>query len=204
MKKFLLGKKVGMTQIITEDGEVIPVTVVKAGPCNVLSIKTEADDGYNAIQVGYEAVKAEKLTKPVRGYFEKNGLEACKHVQEFRVDQTEGYELKQVIDVTVFAEGDKVNVRGKTIGRGHAGTIKRHNFRRGPMSHGSKSHRITGSIGGGTYPGRVIKGKKMSGHYGDEYITVKNLEVVGVDQEDGLLLIKGAIPGKKSLVEIVG
>lgn len=203
MKKFLLAKKAGMTEIITESGDVVPVTVLKTDGCQVVGIKTQEKDGYNAILIGFDELKDKKINKPKSGFFEKMGVKALKYLKEFRVDNPGNYELKQTLGVDVFSESDKVSVSGKTIGRGFAGTIKRHNFRRGPKTHGSKSYRIVGSIGAGTSSRHVVKGKRMAGHYGDERVTIKNLKVVKVNPEEGYLLVKGAVPGKRNaLIEI--
>lgn len=203
MQKYLLGEKVGMTQLMNDDGVVTPVTVLKVGPCTIVDIIGKEKRGYNALLLGYKEAREEKLTKPLLGQYKKYGVSAHKVLMECRVDEVEGYEPKQKLTLEIFEKNEKVNVRSKTIGRGFSGTIKRHNFRRGPMSHGSKSHRIPGSIGGGTYPGRVIKGKKMAGQHGNKYVTVKNLEIVDIDMDNGYIFLKGAIPGKKNnLVEI--
>ncbi|MDA1353012.1 MAG: 50S ribosomal protein L3 [bacterium] len=197
-KKFLLGKKIGMTSLITEDGEVIPVTVIEAGPCKVVKIQTPERDGYSSVLLGFVSIDEKKVSKPLQGFFKKQKVGAYRILSEFRTDEQHGVEVGQDISATTFEPQTKVNVRGRTIGRGFAGTIKRWNFRRGPMTHGSKSHRITGSIGAGTTPGRVLKGKKMAGRYGNDNVTIRNLAVVKVDASKNLLFVKGAVPGKRN------
>lgn len=196
--KGILGRKIGMTQIFTEEGKVIPVTVVEAGPMVVTQIKTVETDGYNAIQVGYGDIKAKHVTKPLKGHFEKAGVEFKKTLKEFAVEDPSVYKIGQEIKVDIFAEGNKVDVTGISKGKGTQGAIKRHNQSRGPMTHGSKYHRGPGSKGAGTTPGRVFKGQTEAGRMGNEQVTVQNLEIAKVDTERNLLLIKGAIPGPKS------
>jgi large subunit ribosomal protein L3 len=191
----IIGEKVGMTQIYDEQGVVIPVTVVKVNPTVVTQVKTEETDGYNAIQVGTVAAKEKHLTKAQIGHFKKNNLENYRHLQEFRVENPQEYTVGQAIDLSVLADVKKVDVTGKSIGKGFQGTVKRWNFGRGPMGHGSKNHREPGSIGAGTTPGRVIKGKRMAGNMGNERVTIKKLTLVKVDNENSLVLIKGAVPG---------
>ncbi len=201
--KGIIGRKIGMTQIFTEKGDVVPVTVVEAGPIYVSQIKTVETDGYNAIQVSYEKKKQNHINKPEKGHFDKAGLDVMKHVQEFRLEDVSEYTVGQEIKADLFETGELVDVIGTSKGKGHAGTIKRWNNHRGPMSHGSKHRRRPGSIGNASYPGRVIKGMKMSGHLGHARTTIQNLEVVSVDAERNLLLIKGAIPGpKKGIVTV--
>ncbi|QZY54627.1 50S ribosomal protein L3 [Crassaminicella profunda] len=195
--KGILGRKIGMTQIFTEEGSVIPVTVVEAGPVYVTQVKTVESDGYNAIQLGYEDKKENKTNKPEKGHFEKAGVSTKKVVKEFRVESTVDYKIGQEIKVDIFADGSKVDVVGTSKGKGTQGPIKRHNQARGPMGHGSKYHRGPGSLGASSYPSRVFKGMKMAGRMGNETVTVQNLEVAKVDAEKNLLLIKGAIPGPK-------
>jgi len=197
MLKAILGKKVGMTQIFAEDGRVIPVTVVKAGPCVVLRKKTDKSDGYNAIQVGFEDIKERLANKPMLGQFKKAEVAAKKYLREFRLDSVEGYEIGQEIKADIFENGDKIDVSGISKGKGYAGTIKRWGQHRGPMTHGSKFHRSQGSMGAHSDPGRVFKTKRMPGHMGVEKRTIQNLEVVGVDAERNMLLVKGSIPGAK-------
>lgn len=194
--KGILGKKIGMTQVFTADGAVVPVTVVEAGPVVVTQIKTEEADGYQAVQVGFEDVKEKALNKPKKGHLAKSGV-MKRSLKEFRVDSVEGYEVGQEIKADVFAEGDKIDVTGISKGKGFQGPIKRHGQSRGPESHGSRYHRRPGSMGACSYPGRVFKNKKLAGHMGSVKVTVKNLEVVKVDADKNLLLIKGAIPGAK-------
>ncbi|SHJ95082.1 large subunit ribosomal protein L3 [Geosporobacter subterraneus DSM 17957] len=196
--KGILGRKIGMTQIFTEEGRVIPVTVVEAGPMVVTQIKTEETDGYNAIQVGYGDIKTKHVTKPLKGHFEKAGTEYKKTLKEFVVEDPSAYKIGQEIKVDIFTEGNKVDVTGISKGKGTQGAIKRHNQSRGPMTHGSKYHRGPGSKGAGTTPGRVFKGQTEAGRMGNEQVTVQNLEIAKVDTERNLLLIKGAIPGPKS------
>lgn len=192
----ILGKKLGMTQIFDEAGNAIPVTVVQAGPCVVTQIKTPDTDGYAAIQVGFEEATEKALNKPKLGHLAKSGSSPVRHLKEYRVEVAEGYELGQAITAESFEAGQLVDVTGKSIGRGFAGYQKRHNFRRGPMAHGSKNHRLPGSTGAGTTPGRVYPGKRMAGQMGNAQVTIRKLEVVRVDSDRNLLLIKGAIPGK--------
>lgn len=196
MKK-ILGKKIGMTQIFAEDGIVIPVTVVKAGPLKVVQKKTLEKDGYNAIQVGYEEIKETKVNKPMKGHFDKAQVEYKRYLREFLVDNPDEFEIGQEIDADVFEEGDKVDVVGISKGKGTQGVIKRYGHHRGPVTHGSKYHRAVGAMSAASYPGRVLKGKKMSGHMGSERVTIQNLEIVKVDNDNNLLLIKGAVPGPK-------
>lgn len=194
----ILGTKLGMTQIFdTSTGGAIPVTVVQAGPCVVTQIKTKETDGYNSVQIGYKQVKEKALTKPELGHLKKAGTEPLRHLKEYRTESTDGYELGKTLDLAeIFNTETTVDVSGKTIGRGFAGYQKRHNFKRGLMSHGSKSHRLPGSTGAGTTPGRVYPGKKMAGRYGGTQVTIRKLQVVKVDADQNLLLIKGAVPGK--------
>lgn len=191
----VIGTKLGMTQVYDEAGLCIPVTVVKVDPMVITQVKTVETDGYNAIQVGVIPAKEKHLTKAELGHFAKNKLENFRHLQEFRVEDASKYNVGDKIDLSVLAEVEKVDVTGKSIGKGFQGTVKRHNFGRGPMGHGSKNHREPGSIGAGTTPGRVIKGKKMAGNMGNEKVTVTKLRVVEVNTDKNLLLIKGALPG---------
>ena len=201
MKKAILATKVGMTQIFNEDGVLTPVTVLQAGPCVVTQIKTTEKDGYDAIQVGYGDKKESLLNKPQKGHFAKAGVATKRFVREFRLEDISGYTLAQEIKADVFAEGDKVDVTAKSKGKGYAGGIKRHGLKSGPSAHGSKYHRHAGSNGSATTPGRVFKGKKMPGHMGAVRVTVQNLEIVKIDVENNIILVKGAVPGpKKSLV----
>ena len=202
MKKALLGKKIGMTQIFSEKGLVIPVTVIEAGPCYVTQVKTQKTDGYNAVQLAYSDIREKLVNKPMLGQFKKANVQPKRFVKEFKLDGD--YQLGQEIRCDVFAEGELVDVTGKTKGHGYSGVIKKWNFGRLRMSHGNGPvHRHPGSIGSGTYPGKVFRGKKMSGRYGNERVTIQNLTVVKVDLDRNILLVKGAIPGAKgSLVSI--
>ena len=191
----VIGEKLGMTQVYDEAGLCIPVTVVKVDPMVITQIKTVETDGYNAIQVGVTPAKEKHLTKAEIGHFAKNKLENFRHLQEFRVEDTTSFNIGDKIDLSILADVQKVDVTGKSIGKGFQGTVKRHNFSRGPMAHGSKNHRAPGSIGAGTTPGRVIKGKKMAGNMGNQKVTVSKLSVVRIDSDKNLLLIKGALPG---------
>ncbi|WP_409228982.1 50S ribosomal protein L3 [Gudongella sp. SC589] len=201
--KNMLGRKVGMTQIFKEDGAVVPVTVIEAGPLFVVQKKTVEKDGYNAIQVGFGEVKERRVTKPLKGHYEKANVAYRKFLREFHVENPDEFEIGQEIKADVFAEGDMVDVTGTSKGKGTAGVIKRHNFSRGRETHGSKHHRMPGGMSAGTYPGRVFKGHKMMGRMGNERVTVQNLEVVRIDAEKNLILVKGAVPGpKKGLITI--
>lgn len=195
--KAILGKKVGMTQIFTETGEAIPVTVIEAGPETVTQIKTVENDGYAAVQVGFEDAKPQRVNKPMTGHFEKGGVSVKKHLAEFRIEDGETYELGQVITVADFEEGKKVDVTGTSKGKGTQGNIKRHGHHRGPMSHGSKHRRLAGAKAGASYPGRVFKGNKEPGRMGRETKTVQNVVLVKVIEDRNLMLIKGAVPGNK-------
>jgi large subunit ribosomal protein L3 len=200
----ILGTKLGMTQIFDETGIAIPVTVVQAGPCTVTQIKTEQTDGYSAIQVGFGEVASKALNKPELGHLAKSGAQPLRHLHEYRLDSSSEYELGQQIKADTFSAGQIVDVIGTSIGRGFAGYQKRHNFKRGPMAHGSKNHRLPGSTGAGTTPGRVYPGKRMAGQLGNGRVTVRKLTVVRVDADRNLLLIKGAVPGKPgALLNIV-
>ena len=200
----VIGKKLGMTQIFSEEGLAIPVTVIKVDTTVVTQIKTVEKDGYNAIQVGTIPAKEKHLTKAEIGHFKKNGLDNFRHLQEFRVDNVADFTVGQVIDLSVLDNTQKVDVTGTSIGKGFQGTVKRWNFSRGPMAHGSKNHRAPGSIGAGTTPSRVIKGKRMAGNMGNERVTISKLKLVKVDNENGLVLVKGSVPGCEGrLVTIV-
>src|SRR5574344_1086776 len=193
----VIGKKLGMTQIFDDKGLAIPVTVVKVDKMVVTQVKTVAKDGYNAIQVGTIAAKEKHLTKAEIGHFKKNNLENYRHLQEFRVENPENYKVGDEVALSVLDSVEKVDVTGTSIGKGFQGTVKRHNFSRGPMGHGSKNHREPGSIGAGTTPSRVIKGKRMAGNMGNERVTITKLKVVKVDSDNSLVLIKGAVPGSE-------
>ncbi len=200
----ILGTKLGMTQVFDEAGKAIPVTVVQAGPCTVTQVKTKETDGYTAIQLGYKQVREKTLSKPELGHLAKSGAAPLRHLQEYRLDDASNFQLGQELKADLFSNGEVVDVIGTSIGRGFAGYQKRHNFKRGPMSHGSKNHRQPGSIGPGTTPGRVYPGKKMAGRLGGTQVTIRKLTVVRVDAERNLLLIKGAVPGKPgALLNIV-
>jgi large subunit ribosomal protein L3 len=192
----ILGNKIGMTQILDESGNMVPVTILRAGPCTVTQIKTIETDGYEAIQLGYAQVSSKVLTKPQIGHLEKVGAPLLRYLHEYKGIDTNQISLGQTVSSEIFEPGDLVNVTGKSIGKGFAGLQKRYNFSRGPMSHGSKNHRAPGSIGAGTTPGRVYPGKKMPGRLGGKQVTVNKLKVLIVDVENNLLIVKGAIPGK--------
>ena len=201
MKKAILAKKVGMTQIFNEAGELVPVTVLQAGPCVVTQVKTVENDGYDAVQVGFEDIREKLVNKPVKGMFDKAGVSYKRYVREFKLEGE--YSVKDEIKVDVFEAGDKIDATAIAKGKGFQGAIKRHGQSRGPMAHGSKYHRHAGSNGSCSTPSRVFKGKKMPGHMGGKKVTTQNLEVVRVDAEKNLLLVKGAVPGpKKALVTI--
>ena len=201
-----LGIKVGMTQIFDEKNASIPVTLIKIGPCIVTQIKRVSTDGYNAIQLGFgitqnksennENLRKRSLSKALEGHFKKSGGLNCRYLKEYHVNTPEDFELGQKFDITNFSTGQSIDVRGKSIGKGFAGTVKRHNFGRGPMSHGSKNHREPGSIGAGTTPGRVYPGKRMAGRLGGKPTTLKRLTILRVDTEENLLVVKGCVPGK--------
>ena len=203
MKKAILAKKVGMTQIFNEAGELVPVTVLQAGPCVVTQVKTIENDGYEAVQVGFEDIREKLVNKPVKGMFDKAGVSYKRYVREFKFENASEYELGQEIKADIFAAGDKIDATAISKGKGFQGAIKRHSQSRGPMAHGSKYHRHAGSNGACSDPSKVFKGKHMPGHMGSKKITVQNLVVVRVDAENNLLLVKGSVPGpKKSLVTI--
>ena len=203
MKKAILATKVGMTQIFNEDGSLVPVTVLQAGPCVVTQVKTEENDGYKAVQVGFVDKREKLVTKPVKGHFDKAGVAYKRYVREFRLENAEEYSVKDEIKADVFEAGDKIDATAIAKGKGFQGAIKRHGQSRGPMAHGSKYHRHAGSNGACSSPSKVFKGKKMPGHMGGKKVTTQNLEIVRVDAEKNLLLVKGAVPGpKKALVTI--
>jgi len=197
MSKMIMGKKLGMTQIFAQDGTLIPVTVIEAGPCTVLRVKNKEIDGYNAVVAGFGDIRERLISKPVRGQFMKAKLPVKRYIKEISFEGSEGWRSGHVIKADVFESGDMVDVSGLTKGKGFAGTIKRWNTHRGPESHGSGYHRGVGSMGGHTSPGRVFKTKKLPGRLGAERVTIQNLKVVKVDVEHNLILIKGAIPGPK-------
>ena len=195
--KALLGRKVGMTQIFTEAGEVVPVTVIEATPGTVTQIKTVETDGYDAVQVGFEDAKPQRVNKPMTGHFEKAGVSVKKNLMEFRAEEGETYEVGQTISVEDCEEGAKLDITGTSKGKGTQGNIKRHGHHRGPMSHGSKHKRLAGALAGASYPGRVFKGNKAPGRMGRDTVTVQNLDLVKVIADRNLLLVKGAVPGGK-------
>lgn len=197
MKKAIIARKVGMTQIFNDNGEITPVTVVEAGPCVVVQKKTVEGEGYSSVQLGFGEVKESRVSKPVKGHFEKAGASYKKVLKEFRLEEAGAYEIGQEVNADIFEVGDSVDITGVSKGKGFQGVIKRHNQSRGPMAHGSKYHRRPGSMGASSSPSRVFKGKKLPGHMGSEKVTVQNLKVVRVDVDNNLLLIKGAVPGIK-------
>ncbi len=198
MSKGIIAKKIGMTGVYTPDGRYVPVTVLQAGPCVVTQIKTEATDGYPALQLGFDEKRAKRVNKPLKGHMAKSGEKLFAHLREFAVDDPAEYTLGQEITTGLFEVGDKVDITGTTKGRGFSGVIKRHGFHGGRATHGSKSHRVPGSIGCSAWPSKVIKGKKMPGQYGDARKTIKNLEIIDIRPEENLLFVKGAVPGAKS------
>ena len=191
----ILGRKIGMTQVWDEDDNVVPVTVIQAGPCAVSQVKTQATDGYDAVQIGFGDIKAKNVNKPMAGHFAKAGVEPVRFLREVRVENGEEHKVGEVVTVADFADVEKVDVIGTSKGKGFQGRIKRWGQRRGPMTHGSHFQRHPGSIGQCAYPARVLKGVKMAGHMGNERVTVKNLSVVRIDAEQNLILVKGAVPG---------
>lgn len=197
--KGILGRKLGMTQVFTEDGVVVPVTVIQAGPVTVTQVKTEENDGYQAIQVGYDDVKEKALNKPKLGHQKAAGV-VKRHLKEFRVDSLDGYEVGQELKADIFEVGQKVDVTGISKGKGFQGVIKRHGQSRGPETHGSRYHRRPGSMGGASFPARVFKNKKLAGHMGNERVTVQNLDIVRIDADQNVILVKGAVPGPKGSV----
>lgn len=200
----LLGNKIGMSQIFDESGNIIPVTILKVGPCVITQVKTIEKDGYNAIQVGYGNVSSKALTQPELGHLQKSNIQPLKYLKEFRISDENEFEIGQILNVDAFSEGQLVNVRGKSIGKGFSGLQKRYSFARGPMTHGSKNHRAPGSIGMGTTPGRVLPGKKMSGQLGNKIATIQKLKVIQINTEENILVIKGSVPGKPgNLLSIV-
>ena len=203
MKKAILATKVGMTQIFDESGALVPVTVLQAGPCVVTQVKTVENDGYEAVQVGFGDIREKLVNKPQKGLFEKAGVSAKRYIREFRFENTADYKVADEIKADIFAAGDKVDATAISKGKGFQGAIKKHGQHRGPMAHGSKYHRHAGSNGTSSDPSRVFKGKKMPGHMGHVKVTTQNIEVVRVDAEKNLILVKGAVPGpKKSLVTL--
>ena len=199
MKKAILGKKIGMTQIFDENGKAIPVTAIEAGPCTVIQIKTVDNDGYQAVKLGFGEVKENKLTKPKKGEFAKANITPKKHLREFRLEEI-SYNVGDEIKADIFAAGDAVDITGTSKGKGFQGVIKRHGQSRGPMGHGSMYHRRPGSMGATSTPGRVFKGKKLPGHMGKVTVTIQNLEIVKVDTDKNVLLVKGSVPGPKGAI----
>lgn len=203
MKKAILGKKLGMTQIFNENGKVIPVTVIEAGPCVVVQKKTEEKDGYKSIQIGFGDIREKLVNKPLKGHFAKSGVSLKRFLKEFKLDNIDEYEIGQEIKVDIFVEGDRIDISGISKGKGFQGVIRRWNAQRGPMSHGSKFHRAVGSMGASSDPSRTFKNKKMPGHMGNKNTTVLNLQVAKVISEKNIILIKGGVPGpNKSFVSI--
>ncbi len=200
MNKTIIGKKVGMTQIFDDKGLVVPVTVIEAGPCTVTQVKTVETDGYNSIQLGYGEVKEKHVNKPLKGHFTKSKLALKKHLREFRVENVGEAKVGDEIKADVFEQGDKIDVQGITKGKGFQGVIKRHGQHRGPMGHGSMYHRRPGSMGPTSTPGRVFKGKKLPGHMGCQTVTIQNLDVVKVDMDKNVILVKGSVPGPKGAI----
>ena len=192
----LLGNKIGMTQIFDETGNIIPVTVLKIGPCVITQVKTTLTDGYNAIQIGYGNVTTKSLTQPELGHLQKSNIQPLKYLKEFRVNNPEEFQVGQILNVEAFDSGQLVDITGKSSGKGFSGLQKRHNLARGPMTHGSKNHRLPGSIGMGTTPGRVLPGKRMAGQLGNKITNIKKLKIVQVNVEENILVVKGSVPGK--------
>ena len=200
MKKALIGKKVGMTQIFDEEGKVIPVTAIEVGPCTVTQIKTVEQDGYSAVQLGFGEIKEKKLTRPAKGHFTKSNITPKKYLREFKLDQASELKVGDELKADVFEIGDKVDIQGTSKGKGFQGVIKRHGQSRGPMGHGSMYHRRPGSMGPTSTPGRVFPGKKLPGHMGCLTVTIQNLEVVKIDLDKNVILVKGSVPGAKGSI----
>jgi large subunit ribosomal protein L3 len=200
----LLGNKMGMTQIFDEAGNIVPVTILKVGPCVVTQVKTKAKDGYDSIQIGYGLVSNKTLTQPELGHLQKSNIQPLKYLKEFRINSENEFHIGQILNVDSFVPGQLVNVQGKSVGKGFSGLQQRHNFARGPMTHGSKNHRAPGSIGMGTTPGRVLPGKKMAGQLGNKITTIKKLKIIQINSDENILVIKGSVPGKPgNLLSIV-
>ena len=200
MKKAIMAKKVGMTQVFSPEGELIPVTVLQAGPCYVVQVKNPETDGYSAIQIAFGSVKEKNVTKPMKGHYEKAGITPLRKIKEFRLEDISSYKSGDEIKADIFSEGEKIDVKGVSKGKGFQGVIKRHGQHRGPMAHGSKYHRAVGSMGASSDPSRVFKGKKLPGHMGSVACTVQNLTIVRVDAENNMILVKGAVPGSNGSV----
>ena len=192
----LLGNKIGMTQIFDESGNIVPVTVVKVGPCVITQVKTLLKDGYNAIQIGYGSVSSKSLTQPQLGHLQKSNIQPLKYLKEFKISNPENFEVGQVLNVESFETGQLVDITGKSSGKGFSGLQKRYQFSRGPMTHGSKNHRAPGSIGMGTSPGRVLPGKKMAGQLGNKTANIKKLKIIQLNVNENILVVKGSVPGK--------
>ena len=192
----LLGNKIGMTQIFDESGNIIPVTILKVGPCIITQVKTKLKDGYDSIQIGYGNISSKALNQPELGHLQKSKIQPLKYLKEFHINSEDEFQVGQVLKIDSLSPGQFVNIKGKSIGKGFSGLQKRHNFARGPMTHGSKNHRAPGSIGMGTTPGRVLPGKKMAGQLGNKITTIQKLKVIQVNLEENILLIKGSVPGK--------
>ncbi len=203
MIKTLIGRKLDMTQVFGEDGSVVPITLIEAGPCTVTQVKTPGTDGYSALQIGFGSRKPKNVNRPTKGHMDKAGKGYFRVLREVRVEDTAGFELGQEISVEAFEVGERIDVVGKSKGKGFAGPIKRWGFQRGPAGHGSKNIREPGSTGNATFPGRVIKGKKMAGQKGNQRVTVMNLQIVDVRPEMNLLLVKGAVPGAKNGIVLI-
>jgi len=199
----LIGRKIGMTQVFSEEGEAVPVTVIEAGPCTVITKKTVGQHGYNALQVGFGTQKESRISSPLKGHYEKANVSPCRILKEFRTEDVESYEVGQNISLEVFSVGERVSITARSKGRGFAGVIKRWGFHGGRSTHGSMFHRSPGSIGASAYPSRVFKGKKLPGHYGNVNITVRNLQIVDIKPEENLLLVKGGVPGGKRGIVLI-
>jgi large subunit ribosomal protein L3 len=196
----IFAKKIGMTQIFDESGTLLPVTILKSADCKVSQIKTLESDGYNSVQIAYNKINPAQVNRAIRGHLKKSGGDGYTSFSEFRINNSDNYKLGQTITLDIFNKGQKVRVTGKSIGKGFAGNQKRHNFSRGPMTHGSKNHRLPGSIGAGSTPGRVYPGKKMAGQLGNANITLKNTEILYINSEENILVVKGSVPGKRNSV----
>ena len=192
----ILGKKLGMSQLFDDQGRAVPVTLIEAGPCRITQLKSADTDGYAAVQIGFELIREKLINKPSKGHLSKSGDDLLRHLREYRVENSSEFELGASITVDDFEKGQKVDVSGDTMGRGFAGYQKRHGFSRGPMSHGSKNHRLPGSTGAGTTPGRVYPGKRMAGRFGGKKVTTRGLEILKIDIDHNLLVVKGSVPGK--------
>lgn len=200
----LLGNKIGMTQIFDESGNIIPITILKVGPCVVTQVKTKLKDGYDSIQIGYGNVSSKTLTQPELGHLQKSNIQPLRYLKEYKVPEENEFSIGQILNVDSFSTGQFVNIRGKSIGKGFTGLQKRHKFTRGPMTHGSKNHRAPGSIGMGTTPGRVLPGKKMAGQLGNKITTIKKLKIIQINSKENVLVLKGSVPGKPgNLLSIV-